>query len=81
MRPIHRPIHDLAILPEIWDGMSSDEQILARAQGKIRLPVRTKNPFFPPKNLIYFILIERKRIFNYEYTSKNGHTQRFFSHF
>ncbi len=40
MRPIHRPIHDLAILPEIWDRMSSDEQINARTQGKIRLPVR-----------------------------------------
>ncbi|CAF4415383.1 unnamed protein product, partial [Rotaria sp. Silwood2] len=38
MRPIHRPIHDLAILPEIWDRMSPDEQIAARAQGKIRLP-------------------------------------------
>jgi len=40
MRPIHRPIHDLAILPEIWDRMSPDEQAAARAQGKIRLPVR-----------------------------------------
>jgi hypothetical protein len=42
MRPIHRPIHDLAILPEIWDRMSSDEKAAARAQGKIRLPVRNK---------------------------------------
>jgi hypothetical protein len=40
MRPIHRPIHDLTILPEIWDRMSPDEQIAARTQGKIRLPVR-----------------------------------------
>ena len=39
MRPIHRPIHDLAILPEVWDRMSPDEQVAARAQGKIRLPV------------------------------------------
>ena len=40
MRPIHRPIHELSILPEVWDKMPSDEQIAARAQGKIRLPVR-----------------------------------------
>lgn len=40
MRPIHRPIHELAILPEVWDRMSPDEQKDARAQGKIRLPVR-----------------------------------------
>ena len=40
MRPIHRPIHDLAILPEVWDKMSADEQKAAREQGKIRLPVR-----------------------------------------
>ncbi|UJR36819.1 hypothetical protein I4U23_029533 [Adineta vaga] len=38
MRPIHRPIHDLAILPEIWDQMSSDDQKAAHEQGKIRLP-------------------------------------------
>ncbi|CAF3588152.1 unnamed protein product [Adineta steineri] len=38
MRPIHRPIHDLAILPEEWDRMSPDEQKDAREQGKIRLP-------------------------------------------
>ncbi|CAF3465003.1 unnamed protein product [Rotaria sp. Silwood1] len=38
MRPIHRPIHDLAILPEVWDRMSPDEQIEAHTQGKIRLP-------------------------------------------
>ncbi|CAF0809195.1 unnamed protein product [Adineta ricciae] len=38
MRPIHRPIHDLAILPEVWDKMSADEQKTAREQGKIRLP-------------------------------------------
>jgi hypothetical protein len=40
MRPIHRPIHELTILPEMWDQMTPDEQIAARAQGKIRLPVR-----------------------------------------
>jgi len=45
MRPIHRPIHDLAILPEVWDRMSPDEQLAATAKGKVRLPVR-KNPFF-----------------------------------
>ena len=39
MRPIHRPIHDLAILPEVWDKMSPEDQKAARAQGKIRLPV------------------------------------------
>ncbi len=44
MRPIHRPIHDMAILPEVWDRMSAAEQIAASAQGKVRLPVR-KNPF------------------------------------
>ncbi len=49
MRPIHRPIHELAILPEIWDQMSSDEQIAAREQGKIRLPVRKNYLFFPLK--------------------------------
>ncbi|CAF1922683.1 unnamed protein product [Rotaria magnacalcarata] len=38
MRPIHRPIHDMAILPDIWDRMSPDEQRAARAQGKMRLP-------------------------------------------
>ncbi|CAF0763225.1 unnamed protein product [Rotaria sordida] len=38
MHPIHRPIHELAILPEVWDRMSSDEQKAAHAQGKIRLP-------------------------------------------
>jgi hypothetical protein len=55
MRPIHRPIHELAILPEIWDKMTTDEQEAARAQGKIRLPVREKflcskidfNVFYP----------------------------------
>ncbi len=50
MRPIHRPIHDLAILPEIWDRMSHDEQVAARAQGKIRLPVRENKT-----NSIYLI--------------------------
>lgn len=40
MRPIHRPIHNLAILPEVWDKLSPDEQKKARAEGKIRLPVR-----------------------------------------
>jgi hypothetical protein len=40
MRPIHRPIHELAILPEIWDRMSADEKKTARNEGKIRLPVR-----------------------------------------
>ncbi len=57
MRPIHRPIHDLAILPEIWDRMLPDEQAAARTQGKIRLPVRKKinySFFF----LISFILLD-----------------------
>lgn len=40
MRPIHRPIHELAILPEVWDKLPADEQNKARAEGKIRLPVR-----------------------------------------
>lgn len=39
MRPIHRPVHELAILPETWDKMKPDEQEAARAQGKIRFPV------------------------------------------
>lgn len=58
MRPVHRPIHELTILPEIWDQMTPDEQIVARAQGKIRLPVRRtkkiKSIFFLSLILIYF---------------------------
>ncbi|CAF3442623.1 unnamed protein product [Rotaria socialis] len=38
MRPIHRPIHDMAISPGVWDRMSPDEQRAARAQGKVRFP-------------------------------------------
>ncbi len=45
MRPIHRPIHELAILPEIWDRMSPDEHVIARAEGKIRLPVSKSKSF------------------------------------
>jgi hypothetical protein len=45
MRPIHRPVHNLTVLPEVWDRMTPDEQVAARAQGKLRLPVRQK-PFF-----------------------------------
>jgi hypothetical protein len=43
MRPIHRPIHDLAILPDVWDKMTIDEQTAARAKGKIRFPVGSFN--------------------------------------
>ena len=56
MRPIHRPIHDLAILPEIWDQMTPDAQKEARAQGKIRLPVRERKRLFLFVN--YFILLD-----------------------
>jgi len=52
MRPIHRPIHELAILPEVWDRMPPEEQMAARAQGKIRLPVRKKH-LFSTSFLIY----------------------------
>jgi len=38
MRPIHRPIHDMAVLPEVWDKMTPEEQELARVQGKLRAP-------------------------------------------
>lgn len=54
MRPIHRPIHNLAILPEIWDKMTPDEQLEARTQGKIRLPVRDKIQLISVSILIYF---------------------------
>ena len=39
MRPIHRPIHEMAIAPDKWDKMSPDEQQTARSEGKIRFPV------------------------------------------
>ena len=51
MRPIHRPVHDLAVLPEVWDKMTSDEQAKARAQGKIRVPVRQAK-LSPSSNLV-----------------------------
>jgi hypothetical protein len=54
MRPIHRPIHELAILPEVWDGMLPDAQAAARDQGKIRLPVRKLKCF----TFILFILLD-----------------------
>jgi hypothetical protein len=40
MRPIHRPIHDLTVLPDVWDKMTAEEQQEATAQGKLRFPVR-----------------------------------------
>ena len=39
MRPIHRPVHEMAVLPEVWDKMTPAEQEAARAQGKLRAPV------------------------------------------
>lgn len=39
MRPIHRPVHEMAVLPEVWDKMTPEEQEAARAQGKLRAPV------------------------------------------
>ena len=53
MRPVHRPIHDLAILPEVWDRMPSDEQEAARVQGKLRLPV-SELPLHSQETDIFF---------------------------
>lgn len=58
MRPIHRPIHELATLPEVWDKMSPDEQTKARAEGKIRLPVREVKFLTYSYFVFCFVLIE-----------------------
>ena len=39
MRPIHRPIHEMAIAPDKWDKMSPEEQQTAHSEGKLRFPV------------------------------------------
>lgn len=50
MRPIHRPIHEMAVLPEVWDKMSPAEQAEARAQGKLRAPVRETDDLNHPSS-------------------------------
>ena len=42
MRPIHRPVHEMAVLPHVWDKMTREEQEAARAQGKLRAPVSAR---------------------------------------
>lgn len=58
MRPIHRPLHELTIMPEVWDRMSPDEQKAARAEGKMRLLVRSSLVYYSFHKLTLFILLE-----------------------
>ena len=58
MRPIHRPVHEMAVLPEVWDKMSPEAQETSRAQGKLRAPVSVilddRNDDDLPLSLTYF---------------------------
>ena len=79
MRPIHRPVHDLAILPEVWDKMKPAEQAAARAQGKIRFPVSEKTR--TTSLTLDCRFLDGERISYHDSKPEIGHSEGFYGHF
>ena len=79
MRPIHRPVHELAILPEVWDKMKPADQAAARAEGKIRFPVSEKRGAI--SRTLDCRFLDGEGISHHESHPEIGHSERFHGHF